>query len=144
MVAITSRKHGALIDGAGQFLTACSMSASQLVRARLVVGAGTAVGSVTGPATLAYTMDVVGKHPEHSGMLLGFLQSTGFLALAIGPAIGPSLPPRASTASTPASRGSEGASPAASLPEADRDSPGAASVTAAVGPTIVPIARPTT
>ena len=79
---------GAVIDGLGQFLTAAAASASQLVPARLLVGVGTAVGSVTGPATLAYTMDVVGKYPEHSGLLLGALQATGFLALAVGPAIG--------------------------------------------------------
>ncbi len=79
---------GALIDGAGQFATAASKTLVQLVPARLVIGVGTAIGSVTGPATMAYTQDVVGKYPEHSGLLLGALQAFGFLAFAAGPAIG--------------------------------------------------------
>ena len=79
---------GALIDAIGQLVTALSVSIGQLVPARLIVGVGSATGSVTGPATTAYTMDVVGKYPDHSGVLLGVLQAVGFLAFAVGPAVG--------------------------------------------------------
>ncbi|KAL1525428.1 hypothetical protein AB1Y20_020286 [Prymnesium parvum] len=43
-------------------------------------------------------MDVCGKFPEHSGLLLGALQATGFLALAVGPAIGGALADRSGPA----------------------------------------------
>ena len=74
--------------GIGQFLTAFSTSIATLVPARLLIGIGSATGSVTGPATQAYTQDVVGKFPEQSGLLLGLIQATGFLAFALGPALG--------------------------------------------------------
>lgn len=35
----------------------------------------------------AYTLDVVGKFPQHSGLLLGLLQAVGFLAFALGPEV---------------------------------------------------------
>lgn len=79
---------GALIDGVGQFLTAWSSTLGQLVPARLLVGVGSATGGTVGTATTAYTMDVVGKYPEHSGLLLGITQAFGFLAFALGPTIG--------------------------------------------------------
>lgn len=79
---------GALIDAIGQLATALSVTIGQLVPARLIVGVGSATGSVTGPATTAYTMDVIGKYPDHSGTLLGVLQAVGFLAFAVGPALG--------------------------------------------------------
>jgi MFS family permease len=79
---------GAVIDALGQFATATSHSLAQLVPARLLVGVGSATGGTVGTATTAYTMDVVGKYPEHSGLLLGIMQATGFLAFAVGPAIG--------------------------------------------------------
>ena len=74
LVDVVGRKPllvwGAVLDGIGQLLTAWSKGVAQLLPARAVVGVGTAVGSVTGPATLAYTMDVVGKFPDYSGLLL--------------------------------------------------------------------------
>jgi len=82
---------GALIDALGQFGTALSVSLTQLVPARLLVGMGSATG---GTATTAYTMDVVGKFPEHSGLLLGMVQAIGFLAFALGPVVGGMLSER--------------------------------------------------
>ena len=39
-----------------------------------------------GTATTASTLDVVGKYPQHWGVLLGAVQAFGFLAFAAGPA----------------------------------------------------------
>ena len=66
--------------------------------ARLIIGVGSATGSVTGPATLAYTMDVVGKYPSQAGLLNGVIQAFGFLAFAIGPWVGGVLTQRAGPA----------------------------------------------
>ena len=92
LVDVVGRKPalvaGSIIDSMGQFATGLATSIGSLVPARLLVGVGSATGSVTGPATLAYQMDVVGKFPEHSGQLLGTIQAMGFLAFAIGPACG--------------------------------------------------------
>lgn len=79
---------GSLIDAAGQLATGLSTALAPLVPARLLVGVGSATGGVTGPATTAYTMDVVGNFPDHSGTLLGLIQAVGFLAFAVGPTIG--------------------------------------------------------
>ena len=89
---------GAILDGLGQFATAASSTIFQLVPARLLIGVGTAVGSVTGPATMAYTQDVVSRYPDHSGFLLGALQAVGFLAFCAGPAIGGVIAERAGPA----------------------------------------------
>jgi len=92
LVDVVGRKPplvlGTFLDCIGQFWTAAATSVAPLVPARLLVGVGSATGSVTGPATTAYTQDVVGKYPQHSGLLLGALQAFGFLAFAIGPALG--------------------------------------------------------
>eukprot|EP00966_Prymnesium_polylepis_P039351 912997-Prymnesium_polylepis.2 len=70
----------------------------QLLPARLLIGVGSATGSVTGPAATAYTQDVVGKYPEHSGLLLGGILAVGFLAFAIGPALDGAIAGRAGAA----------------------------------------------
>jgi len=92
LVDVVGRKPplvlGTLLDGIGQLLTAGASTISSLVPARLVVGVGSAVGSVTGPATTAYTQDVLAKYPEHAGVLNGIVQAVGFLAFAVGPALG--------------------------------------------------------
>ena len=92
LVDVVGRKPpliaGALLDAVGQFLTASATTISGLVPARLIIGVGSATGSVTGPATLAYTMDVVGKYPAQAGLLNGVIQAFGFLAFAIGPFLG--------------------------------------------------------
>ena len=76
---------GAVLDALGQFSTAAATSLGALVPARLLVGVGSATG---GTAATAYLMDVVGKYPERSGLLLGAVQAVGFLAFAAGPAVG--------------------------------------------------------
>lgn len=76
---------GAVIDALGQFSTAAATSLGALVPARLLVGIGSATG---GTAATAYLMDVVGKYPARSGLLLGAVQAIGFLAFAAGPAVG--------------------------------------------------------
>ena len=91
---------GGILDAAGQLCTAAATSLWQLVPARLLVGIGSATSWTS---TQAYTMDVVGKYPQHSGLLLGLIQAIGFLAFATGPAVGgmlgssagPALPIRA-------------------------------------------------
>ena len=92
LVDVVGRKPplivGALFDGIGQVMTATSTTIGQLLPARLVVGVGSATGSVNGAATMAYTMDVVGKYPDQAGLLNGVLQAFGFLAFACGPALG--------------------------------------------------------
>ncbi len=57
-----------------EVITASSTTLNQLVPARLLVGVGSATGGTVGTATTAYTMDVVGKFPEHSGVLFGAIQ----------------------------------------------------------------------
>ena len=57
-----------------EVLTASSTTLGQLVPARLLVGVGSATGGTVGTATTAYTMDVVGKYPEHSGVIFGAIQ----------------------------------------------------------------------
>jgi MFS family permease len=79
---------GALIDALGHIATALSTGFASLIPARLIVGVGSATGSAVGPAATAYTYDVVGKYPDHSGLLLGLVQASGFLAFAVGPALG--------------------------------------------------------
>ena len=102
LVDVVGRKPplilGSILDGVGQFMTAGASSIGTLVPARLIIGVGSATGSVTGPATLAYTMDVVGKYPDHSGLLNGVIQAVGFLAFALGPALGGVLAERAGPA----------------------------------------------
>jgi len=76
---------GGLLDALGQLGTATALSLGQLAPARLLVGFGSAT---TATSTQAYTLDVVGKYPAHSGLLLGLIQAVGFLAFAIGPEVG--------------------------------------------------------
>ena len=76
---------GGVLDALGQFSTAAATSLGALVPARLLVGVGSSTG---GTAATAYLMDVVGKYPERSGLLLGAVQAIGFLAFAVGPAVG--------------------------------------------------------
>ena len=82
---------GALVDALGACLTGTATGLTQLVPARLLVGIGSATGWT---ATTTYTMDVVGKYPQHSGLLFGIVQAVGFLAFALGPALGGALSER--------------------------------------------------
>ena len=79
---------GSLIDAAGQLATGLSTALAPLVPARLLVGVGSATAASRAPRRPAYTMDVVGNFPDHSGTLLGLIQAVGFLAFAVGPTIG--------------------------------------------------------
>ena len=63
-----------------------------MVSARLLMGAGSAVG---GSAATAYAMDVLSLYPKHKGRLLGALNAAGALAWILGPALGGFLAERA-------------------------------------------------
>ena len=86
---------GTLIEAAGSFATAFATTLSDLIPARLLVGAGSAAGTSAGAA---YTMDVVGRYPEHTGLLLGTTQAIGLLAFAGGPMLGGLLAERGGVA----------------------------------------------
>ena len=55
---------GAIVDGVGCIATACAGGLGSMVSARLLMGAGSAVG---GSATTAYAMDVLSIYPKHTG-----------------------------------------------------------------------------
>lgn len=76
---------GSLLDAIGQYGTAVASGLRQLALPRLLIGVGSASSAC---ATQAYTLDVVGKFPQHSGLLLGLIQAVGFLAFALGPELG--------------------------------------------------------
>ena len=76
---------GTLVEALGSIGTACASSLLTMCPPRLLVGAGS---SAAGTANAAYTMDVVGKFPEHKGLLLGTAQAAMLLAFAAGPALG--------------------------------------------------------
>lgn len=76
---------GGVLDAVGQYGTALATGLTDLTPARLLIGVGSAT---TATASQAYTLDVVGKFPNHSGLLLGLVQAVGFLAFALGPAVG--------------------------------------------------------
>lgn len=76
---------GSLLDAIGQYGTAVASGLRQLALPRLLIGVGSASSACS---TQAYTLDVVGKFPQHSGLLLGLIQAVGFLAFALGPELG--------------------------------------------------------
>ncbi|EOD33991.1 hypothetical protein EMIHUDRAFT_122807, partial [Emiliania huxleyi CCMP1516] len=83
---------GAIVDGVGCIATACAGGLGSMVSARLLMGAGSAVG---GSAATAYAMDVLSLYPKHKGRLLGALNAAGALAWILGPALGGFLAERA-------------------------------------------------
>ena len=87
--------YGCVIDGVGSLLTAASSNLTQMAPARLLVGAGSSLGSTAGGA---YLMDVVAQYPQHVGKLLGTAHAVGALGFAAGPMLGGLLAERGGAA----------------------------------------------